>query len=260
MLGHDDQIAGLGHGAGLLLALAVAILLGLRHATDPDHLTAVSTLVLSDEERGPRRASAVGAAWGLGHAATVVAFGLPIVLLGRSLPEWVQRGAEIAIGTLIVLLAVRLLVRWHRGYLHVHPHSHGAVRHAHPHIHQDRAHRHAHEHAEAQHVHRPGKGPGRSPRAAFGIGLVHGIGGSAGATILVIAAVSSRAEAAAALVLFATATAASMAVCSTGFALTLAREALAARFRAFLPAFGTLSLLFGAWYVMGAIGSVAYPF
>jgi ABC-type nickel/cobalt efflux system permease component RcnA len=257
MLGLDDRIAGLGDGAGVLLALAVAVLLGLRHATDPDHLTAVSTLVMSGERPGSKRASELGLAWGLGHATTVVVLGLPIVLLGSALPDPVQQGAEIAIGVVIIALAVRLLVRWRRGYLHLHPHAHGSVRHAHPHVHE---HRRAHAHPEAAHEHAHPESLGRSPVAAFGVGLVHGIGGSAAATVLVIAAVSNRAEAIAALVLFAAATAASMALCSAAFGLTLTRGPLAARFNRAVPALGILSLLFGTWYVLGAVQTVPYPF
>ena len=257
MFGLDDYILDLGQGAGLVLALAVAILLGLRHATDPDHLTAVSTLVMSDERRQSRRASVLGFAWGLGHATTVVLLGLPIVLFGGRLPETVQRGAEVAIGVVIIALAIRLLVRWHRGYLHVHSHSHGAVQHAHPHAHEH-AHADGHDHVVHDHMHP--EQLGRSPLAAFGIGLVHGIGGSTAATVLVIAAVSSRAEAVAALLLFAAATAVSMALCSAAFGLTLAREPVASRVRSAVPAFGMLSLLFGTWYVLGAIESVPYPF
>ena len=72
MFGLDEWIAGLG-GNGLM-GLAVALLMGLRHATDPDHLTAVSTLILSDQRDGARRAGALGLAWGLGHATTLLAF------------------------------------------------------------------------------------------------------------------------------------------------------------------------------------------
>src|SRR5215208_398103 len=102
------------------MALLVALLLGLRHATDPDHLTAVSTLLLADTRHAAKRAMALGLAWGVGHAATLFAFGFPVVLLRRHLPQPIQRGAELIIGVLIALLAVRLLVRWGRGFFHVH--------------------------------------------------------------------------------------------------------------------------------------------
>src|SRR4051812_12935676 len=107
MFGIDDAIANL-NGGGILLALAVALLLGLRHATDPDHLTAVSTLVMSEDERGPRRAARLGLAWGLGHATTLFVVGLPLVVFGGALPDVVQRGLEVAVGVVIAALALRL--------------------------------------------------------------------------------------------------------------------------------------------------------
>jgi high-affinity nickel permease len=239
---------------GLLLALGVATLLGLRHATDPDHLTAVSTLVMSDERRSWRRASSLGLAWGTGHATTLFAFGLPLVLFGHSLPDTVTRAAEVAVGVLIVALALRLLVRWRRGYLHVHVHSHGTLRHAHPHVHQDGG---SHEHLPHRHDH--AEALGRSPLAAFGIGLVHGVGGSAAAGILVVASISQRGAAVIALALFALATAVSMAACSAAFGLAVGRAPATPRFAALTPALGALALTFGVWYVLGALESVPYP-
>src|SRR4051795_12111188 len=90
MFGLDDKIAALSTGDAFLIVIAVAVLLGLRHATDPDHLTAVSTLVAGGEEHGPRRAASLGLAWGFGHATTLFLFGPPIVLANRFLP---RRGA-----------------------------------------------------------------------------------------------------------------------------------------------------------------------
>jgi high-affinity nickel permease len=74
------------------MALLVAVLLGLRHATDPDHLTAVSTLLLGENRRSWRRAAGLGLAWGMGHATTLFLFGLPLVLFGRLLPPLIQHG------------------------------------------------------------------------------------------------------------------------------------------------------------------------
>ncbi len=191
---------------GIALALLVAVLLGLRHATDPDHLTAVTTLVLGDEEQGSRRAGRLGLAWGLGHAVTLLALGLPVVLLHGEIPDGVHRVAEAAVGVLVAALALRLLVRWRRGYFHVHVHRHGDVVHAHPHVHE-RPHVEEHRHDHEERL-------GRSPLAAFGIGLVHGVGGSAGVGILLVGAIATGPAAAAALVLFAGAAALSMALIS----------------------------------------------
>lgn len=258
MLGLDDRIADLS-GGGLWLALAVAFLLGLRHATDPDHLTAVSTLMVAhppgEERNRARRAGILGLSWGLGHATTLLLFGMPLVLFRDRLPALVEQAAEVAIGAVIVVLAARLLLRWRRGYFHVHAHTHGGVRHVHPHMHEARRHPpdagHEHEHAEAL---------GRSPAAAFGIGLVHGTGGSAGIGVLLIGATAARPAAAAALVVFAAATALSMAIMSTAFAIALVRADVLRRFTAAIPALGVTSLLFGVWYALGALDTVPYVF
>jgi ABC-type nickel/cobalt efflux system permease component RcnA len=247
MFGLDDWIARLG-GSGVM-AFAVALLLGLRHATDPDHLTAVSTLFLANQREGPRRATRLGLAWGLGHGLTLFSFGLPVILFRSYLPDVVQRIAEAAIGLVIAALAIRLLLRWRRGYFHVHPHVHNGVRHAHPHVHEHPAHS---EHP-AEHVHSHAEALGRSPLAAFGIGMVHGLGGSAGVGVLLVGAVSSRTQGVIALLVFAGATAASMALISTAFGYALARGALRRRVSDLVPWFGCASLLFGVWYSLGAI-------
>ncbi|MEP7175458.1 MAG: hypothetical protein ABI860_02820 [Gemmatimonadales bacterium] len=247
MTGLDDWIAGLG-GTGAL-GLAVALLLGLRHASDPDHLTALSTLMLSDERAGARRAGLLGLAWGLGHAATLFAFGVPVIVFRRHLPLLVQRGAECVIGLVILALAVRLLVRWHRGYFHSHAHGHGGIQHAHPHAHEEAPAAHAPE----AHAHPHTEGLGRSPLEAFGLGLVHGVGGSAAVGVLLVGAVPDRSAGVLALALFAGATAVSMALVSSAFGYALARGAVARRLEPLVPVFGIASFLFGAWYAVAAL-------
>jgi ABC-type nickel/cobalt efflux system permease component RcnA len=238
----------------VVLALLVALLLGLRHATDPDHLTAVSTLVLGERRAGARGATLLGAAWGCGHAIALLALGLPFVLWGNALPARVQQAAELAIGLIVAGLAVRLLVRWRRGYFHVHPHRHGDVVHAHPHVHE-----HAHDHARA-HEHRHAEALGRTPLAAFGIGLVHGIGGSAGAGILLVSSVEGRTAAALALVVFACATAVAMGLTTLAFGRLLTRRGVALRLESAIPVLGAFGLLFGAWYALGSLEAVPYVF
>jgi cytochrome c biogenesis protein CcdA len=240
MGGVDDALAGLG-GGSIVVALLVAVLLGLRHATDPDHLTAVATLIVSDTRDGPARARRLGVAWGCGHALTLFACGLPVVLVGDALPERVQQAAELAIGCVIIVLALRLLDRWRRGHFHTHAHVHDGVVHAHPHVHVEGT-GHAHKHSH-----------GRTPATAFGIGLVHGVGGSAAAGVLLVGAVSDTTQGVAALALFAAATAVSMGLLSTGVGLALARGMMGRRLESLVPWMGTASLAFGAWYALGAL-------
>jgi high-affinity nickel permease len=252
MFGLDDRIAALGTGDAFLLVIAVATLLGLRHATDPDHLTAVSTLIASGEEQSGRRAGLLGLSWGLGHATTLIALGLPIVLFDSYLPHRVEQCAEVAIGLVIVALALRLLIRWRRGHFHAHLHDHG------PH-----SHRHLHPHERphgppASHDHGHERRLGRSPLQAYAIGLLHGIGGSAGVGLLLLASIPSHVEGLVALVVFAAFTAVSMAIASTTFGLALSRGPARRGFVTAAPALGALSLTFGAWYALGALGAVPY--
>src|SRR5438874_8633268 len=108
----DERLSHLAAGHGAAFVVLVAFALGLRHASDPDHLVAVSTLVAGTRERAARNAAKLGAAWGAGHATTLLLFGLPILLVRAYLPPVVESLAEALIGVIVVALAVRLLVRW----------------------------------------------------------------------------------------------------------------------------------------------------
>src|SRR5438093_1251343 len=105
MFGLDNWVVGFSDGTTLVVVALVAVVLGLRHATDPDHLAAVTTLIAGTEERASRAAARLGLAWGLGHATSLFAFGVPVVLFKAYLPERVQQGAETAVGVLIASLA-----------------------------------------------------------------------------------------------------------------------------------------------------------
>jgi hypothetical protein len=221
MFGLDQSIAGLSDGTTLLLVLGIALLLGLRHASDPDHLAAVTTLTTGSGARGARRAATLGFVWGTGHATSLFVFGLPIVLWRAYLPEGVQRGTEVTVGVLIAGLALWLLARWHSGALAPHAHARG-----------------------------------RSRLGAYAIGLVHGMGGSAGIGVLLLAAIPDRALAVAGLAVFAAGTAVSMALLSAGFGRSLAGRPLLR----LAPVLGVASLAFGLWYALGALDLAPYVF
>jgi high-affinity nickel permease len=247
VFGLDEGIAEFSDGSTIWLVLLVGILLGLRHAADPDHLAAMTTLIASGKDRATRAAAALGFAWGLGHGTTLFLFGLPIVLFDEYLPERALQAAETAIGLVIVYLAVRLLVRWRRGFFHVHEHEHDGARHAHLHSHgESREHRHRHE--------------ARTPLGAYGIGLVHGMGGSAGVGVLIVASMESTTLAVASLVLLAAFTAVSMTILTSGFGFALISRPVRAAFSGVAPALGLASLAFGIWYGTAAWGLAPYPF
>jgi high-affinity nickel permease len=242
MFGLDDQIASFSNGTTLLIVAAVSVLLGLRHASDPDHLAAVATLIASGREHAAHRAARLGFTWGLGHATSLFLFGLPVVLYSAYLPETLQSAAETCVGFVIVLLALVLLVRWRRGLYRDAAHGHGHEQHRHVHS-PSRAHAHART---------------RTSWQAYGIGLLHGLGGTAGVGLLLLAGIDDRTVAVAALAVFAFCTAVSMALLSTGFGVFLASAPARRRFNRLAPALGCLSLLFGVWYALGAQGVVPY--
>ena len=218
----DAWLTGLLTGASLPVALAIACLLGLRHATDPDHMVAVTALVAADGS-GRHDAMRLGAWWGVGHAGTLLAAGIPLTLLGSQPPAWLERGAETAIGLVMVLLAGRVLVRWLRGAYRLRPGADDARTHARP--------------------------PVRAPREALAIGVLHGVAGTGAVVVLLIAALPSPAEATVALLLFAPMTALSMVLCTGGFAWSFTRPAVAPVANAVLiPALAAFGLVFGAWY------------
>jgi len=219
MFGLDERIATFSSGTTLLIVVAVSVLLGLSHASDPDHLAAVTTMIASGKERAARRAARLGFSWGLGHATSLFVFGLPVILYSAYLPATVQRAAETSVGFVIVLLSLLLLVRWRRGVYH-----------------------HADGHTHAT----------RTGWQAYAIGLVHGMGGTAGVGLLLLATIHSHILAVAALAVFAFCTAISMAALSTGFGLALASAPVRRSFHVMAPALGSASLAFGVWYALGA--------
>lgn len=224
----------------VLVALGVALLLGLRHATDPDHLVAVSTLVAGEDREPGRAAARLGALWGTGHALALIVIGLPVLLAHAALPELAQRVAETSIGAIIILLALRLLVRLRRGGYHMHTHAHGTWAHRHIHAHADST-EHLHEHVTP-----------RTPLQAFLIGLTHGVGGSAAVALLLLASIPSQAWAAFGLVIFALGTAVSMSALSGVWGWVLGTNVVRERFRSAVVPLAAFGMLFGIVYAVAA--------
>jgi high-affinity nickel permease len=231
----DHSLSGLFHGAPLVVALGIAMVLGLRHASDPDHLVAVTSLVAADGG-DTRRAARLGAWWGAGHAAVLLVVGLPLVFFKSQLPGWLESGAEKAVGVVILLLALRVTVKWLRGDYRAGPHDHSEGHERRRHLRRGGG---EHRHVRV-----------RTPQQAFGIGLLHGLAGTGAVVLLLIAALPTKLEAAAALALFAPMTLVSMALCTTAFAWVLTRPALEPVYRTVLiPALGAFGMLFGLWYI-----------
>lgn len=143
--------------------LTLAFVLGLRHATEPDHVAAVATLV--PEQRTLQRGLQLGAAWGLGHSLAIFACGGALLLLRKSMSERVSDWLELGVAGMLLLLGIRSLLRALQTKKHAHP-----------------AHAHS-EHAHPAHVH--------GPRRSLLIGLLHGVAGSGSLAALVFANMTS---------------------------------------------------------------------
>lgn len=157
--------------AGVLLGLAV----GLRHAFEPDHLTAMATLI--SETRDPRRGAALGALWGLGHTVSLVVVGAILMAVGAVLPVRLALAFELAVSGVLIVLGARAMINAWREGLRGPPraHAHGHRGHLHP--------------GPDDHVHLAGRALAWRPLA---VGLIHGLAGSGALTALVFAELPSN--------------------------------------------------------------------
>jgi len=168
---------GLDMTPSIVAVLAIGGLLGLRHAFEPDHLAAVSTLATRPGGRRLWSAARLGLIWGLGHTVTVGAVALLVLVLGVQLPARLWPAAELVVAGLLVLLGSMVIWRYVRGRWHMHAHAHtAAAPHFHLHSHAaDPSHGHAHATVDA--------------RRSLGFGVAHGLAGSGAIAALLVAAV-----------------------------------------------------------------------
>ena len=209
----------------LLAVISVGFLLGIRHATDPDHIIAVSTIV--SRQKSIRHAGLIGALWGLGHTITIFFVGAAIILFNLAIPPRIGLAMELAVGLMLILLGVLNLtgitqgitnrftpVHSHEGVIHSHIHSH-------IHAHEDGPHEHVHGHNPEIHIHleeKP-KSPFQKALQRLGlyqllrplaVGIVHGLAGSAAVALLVLSTIRDPRWAIAYLLVFGVGTIAGM--------------------------------------------------
>jgi ABC-type nickel/cobalt efflux system permease component RcnA len=158
--------------------LALGGLLGFRHAFEPDHLAAVTTL--ASRQRSLWSAARLGLVWGVGHTATVGAICLVVVALGVRVPPALWPAAELVVAGLLVLLGAAVVWRYARGRWHMHLHAHDQKPHLHLHSHEESA-GHSHGHATAD------------ARRSLGFGIAHGLAGSGAIAVLLVAAAPTAA-------------------------------------------------------------------
>jgi high-affinity nickel-transport protein len=202
--------------------LAVGFFLGMRHATDPDHVIAVTTIV--SNQRNSTRAALIGAFWGVGHTLTIFLVGAGIILFNLVIPVRVGLSMELSVAAMLVILGLANVA----GFLRSMPtgsidSQDGAESvHSHPHSHGDYVHNHAHGHEPDTHPHSAQQTPlawmDRLLGAVsiyqylrpFVVGVVHGLAGSAAVALLVLTTIRNVHWAIAYLLIFGVGTIAGM--------------------------------------------------
>ena len=250
-----------------LAILAIGFLLGMRHATDPDHVIAVSTIV--SRERSIPKAGLIGILWGCGHTLTIAIVGSAIILFGVVIPPRASLTMEFSVGLMLILLGALNLtgaMKWlSEKFTPSHPCVTGT--HAHIHEHDHRLHFHWHSHSAAQEHHansldaprwftRSASKGSPGPLARLGlfhamrpllVGIVHGLAGSAAVALLVLSTIRDPSWALLYLLIFGVGTIAGMMLITAALALPFswAGHRFAWLDRSLVLGSGFLSLCFG---------------
>jgi high-affinity nickel-transport protein len=260
-----------------LTILAIGFFLGMRHATDPDHVIAVSTIV--SRERSIPKAGLIGILWGCGHTLTITAVGTAIILFGLVIPRRAGLTLEFSVGLMLILLGILNLtgaVKWlSEKFSPSHPTVTGT--HAHLHEHGSHVHFHWHSHSAIEDHHRESLTPPRwftlsDAKGSPGlfqrlglfhvlrpllVGIVHGLAGSAAVALLVLSTIGQPKWAVLYLLIFGVGTIVGMMLITAALALpfSFAGQKFAWLNRGLVTASGVLSLGFGL-FVCYQIGFV----
>jgi high-affinity nickel-transport protein len=209
---------------GLVSIVVIGFFLGMRHATDPDHVIAVTTIVARYRKIG--HAAMIGAIWGVGHTLTILMVGSGIILFGWVIPTRVGLSMEFSVGLMLILLGVLNLTGMLQWITNTFSPGSGILgmehTHSHTHSHGDYVHTHPHQHDPEVHTHEPDDTPLGWFDRHFGrlgiyqvmrplvVGLVHGLAGSAAVALLVLATIRNPKWAIAYLLIFGVGTIAGM--------------------------------------------------
>jgi ABC-type nickel/cobalt efflux system permease component RcnA len=169
----------------MLAVLSIGLVFGLKHATEVDHVVAVSTIV--SQHRNVFHSALVGALWGLGHTASLLVIGAVVLSLRVAIPEKVSGWLELGVAIMIVCLGISALRRALRknAEVHVHQHSHDGLSHTHVHFHEKETRHEPATHSQHSHV------VSRLGWKPVLIGMMHGLAGSGALTLLVLTQISS---------------------------------------------------------------------
>jgi hypothetical protein len=252
------RFAGLAHAVSLTMTalsiLVAGLLLGMKHATEADHLAAVATL--ASRESSLAQTLRQGLAWGVGHTLTLVLFGGAVLLLDQAISPGLEQALETAVGVMLFILGADVLGRLARVRFHFHVHRHG------PHTVHVHAHRHRGEGAHTESAHRHAHDR-RWPLRALAVGMMHGLAGSAALVLLTLRTVPSLGLGVGYIALFGVGSIAGMALLSVVIAVPLRlssahlarlHHAMAALVGAFSCALG-VSIVIEIGYLKALLGA-----
>lgn len=230
--------------AGVFALLGLGLIFGLKHATEVDHVVAVSTIV--SQNRNLLRSALVGVLWGAGHTAALLVTGAIVLVLQVAIPEKISNWLEFCVALMILGLGASALWRALRKgrEVHLHKHTHDGVAHMHVHFHEtatrhDREQPSAHDHAISS--------IGIKPVL---IGTMHGLAGSGALTLLVLTQIKSAWLGLLYLGIFGVGSIVGMLLMSglIGLPFALSSRNLTGLHHRLQAAVAGLSIAFGLWY------------
>lgn len=244
----------------LLSIIGLGFFLGMRHATDPDHVIAVTTIV--SRQQSMRSAAMIGVLWGVGHTITIFLIGSAIILFDLVIPPKVGLTMELSVGLMLILLGILNLsgmLRWISETVsplqagkHSHSHSHGDYVHSHPHVHSPEKHGHAEDATPVGWMDRTfGRLGVFQAVRPLAVGIVHGLAGSAAVALLVLTTIRVPLWAVLYLLVFGLGTIAGMMLVTAAIAMpfTFSEKRFVRVNRGLALVSGLVSLVFGLFVV-----------